>query len=119
MQKRLKNGIQNAMAEGWRERLTMALKRDGRSQAEICRKAGVSHNYLRAILKEGKDPSISNMVRLAQALGVSAAWLVDGLEISPKAEKLLKAWASFPIEEQELLLEYFLRQAAKLKPPQG
>lgn len=105
--------------EDWRSRLERTIKRDGRSQAEICKEAEVSHSYIRAILKEGKDPSIANMAKLAEVLGVSTAWLIDGLEISPKAEKLLRVWAQFPTEEQELLLEYFQRQAAKQKPHQG
>ena len=86
--------------ETWRERLQQALEASGKSQSAIAREAGVGRSYLNGVLVEGKEPTLANFLSLAEALSVSATWLIYGVEISADTEELLRLYSRLPAEQR-------------------
>jgi transcriptional regulator with XRE-family HTH domain len=91
---------------GWRKRLAASVKADGRSLREISLAAGLGHNYLHTVLKVGKEPRISQIGKLAETLGVSISWLMEGIEIDPDSARLLRIWAKYPPENRQGFLDF-------------
>lgn len=54
----------------WRSRLAEAVEKSGRSKRDVSSSAGLGSGYVHSILSEGKDPTVSNMLRICAALGV-------------------------------------------------
>ena len=64
----------------WTKRLNGALKTSGWSKAELARRSGISYDSLNKYLAGKVDqPRGDSLPRLAQALGVSALWLREGV----------------------------------------
>lgn len=59
----------------WRVRLAAALDESGKSKREVSIAAGLGPNYIREILKDGKEPSVGNLMAIAAALNVSVSGL--------------------------------------------
>lgn len=62
------------------ERLRQALKDKNWSIDEFSRRSNVSHTTLHKFAA-GRDVRLSTVERIAQALGVSASWLVYGVTV--------------------------------------
>jgi len=73
----------------WRERLEDAIKSKGRSKRDVSIASGKGPGYVHSILKEGKDPTIDNLIAICGALNVSVYQILFGVEISPETEEIL------------------------------
>ena len=58
------------MGHDWKSLIASEVVRSGRSMRSISKKAGLSPNYLRMVLKCGRKPSIENLSAIATALDV-------------------------------------------------
>lgn len=97
--------LQNAaMREGWLERFKAAVEADGRSLRAISDAAGLGPNYVREMIN-GKEPGVDKLVRLARTLGVSASYLVTGLEMSAEHEEALERLTRLSPEKQKMVLD--------------
>lgn len=74
----------------WRQRLEDEIEKSGRSLREISRASGYGAGYLHSILVEGKDPSISRLMGICSNLGVSAAYILHGIQMTEEDEELLR-----------------------------
>lgn len=65
------------MANDWRERLRLAVARNGRKQAAIAWQAEIAPETLSRILT-GKSarPQLETIARIARACGVTVGWLL-------------------------------------------
>lgn len=98
-----------AMKNGqWRNRLIQAIERSGKSQRAIAQAAGLSPGYLGSILKEGKDPSLSRILKVIDQTDASLYWVLYGIEMSKEEQELLRSYARFTSDQKEA----FLRLAA-------
>jgi transcriptional regulator with XRE-family HTH domain len=93
------------MSEQWRERLQQAYTATGESMRAISLRAGISHNYLYTILVKGQEPSITSMMKLADALGVTLSWLLYGIEIGAQEERLLRLYSQLPERQRQAILD--------------
>ena len=93
-----------AMREGWLQRVRAAIEEDGRSLRTISEAAGLGPNYVSEMLR-GKEPGVDKLVRLAQALGVSASYLVTGLDMSAEHEEALQRLTRLSPEKQRVVLD--------------
>jgi transcriptional regulator with XRE-family HTH domain len=91
------------MDDSWRARLQGILDRDGRSMRDVSLSAGLSAGYLHGILKGGKDSTIDRIAAIADALNVSLAYILIGLEVSPETEKLISLLQSDPASRDAVL----------------
>lgn len=57
-------------------RLRKARVNRGMSASELAEKAGLSHETIRQV-ESGRDPKVSTIERLADALGIAPAWLTN------------------------------------------
>ncbi len=64
----------------WRDRLKARMDELEMSAAELTRAAGVSYTMMHQILKRGVTPSVDNLTKIAHALGMSLAELLEGRE---------------------------------------
>lgn len=67
------------MDHGWRKRLRELIEgTPGLNMKSLSRKAGLGDSYVNDILVRGFKPTIENFVAIAEAAGVSPAWLLSG-----------------------------------------
>jgi transcriptional regulator with XRE-family HTH domain len=93
------------MADRWRDRLKAAFLASGKSMRAVSLESGCAHNYLFEILETGKEPGMDRLLRVAEALDVSLPWLLYGVEIGPREERLLKLYAMLPEAQQRAMLD--------------
>lgn len=87
----------------WKTRLSEAVQKDGRSLRSISLACGLGHGYLHSIFNEGKDPSVARLERICAELGVSVAYILVGIDLSPETERLLNAIEGDPDRRAALL----------------
>jgi hypothetical protein len=90
---------------GWRERLARAAEKSGRSLRDISLKAGMGAGYLHGILVEEKDPTIGNMLKIADQIGVSLSHIIYGIELGADEERLLRFYAQMTPRQKKAFLE--------------
>ncbi|MEH3111531.1 MAG: helix-turn-helix transcriptional regulator [Agrobacterium cavarae] len=80
----------------WRARLRDAMERRGMSAREVSLAAGKGQGYLHSILKEGKDPTVDNLVAVCKVLDVTLAEIIYGIEMSPETAEILSLLEGSP-----------------------
>jgi transcriptional regulator with XRE-family HTH domain len=100
-------------ADTFGERLTRLREDAGFSQSALARRVGVSQSAVSQMEAGERNPSYGMLIQLAEALGVSIAYLVGGSieELSNGEEKHFRRYRALPAEAQRELDEYvdFLR----------
>jgi transcriptional regulator with XRE-family HTH domain len=66
--------------DNWRKRLQDRIDALGLSPREVTRRAGVNPTMVHDILNKGSTPSVENLFRIAQALGMTLTELYEGTE---------------------------------------
>lgn len=74
---------------GWRERLAAAVAASGKSKRAISLAAGMAPGYLYGILSEGKDPTVTNLMKICDEIGASMSFILYGFDISGDLEEIL------------------------------
>lgn len=90
--------------QDWRRRLEEAIKEDGRSARELSLALGRGPGYLFSILKDGRQPTLTNVIAICDELGVSALWLLYGVKVDMQAEELLRHFSSLSDEKKSEFL---------------
>ena len=94
--------MEYAMAD-WRERLDRTISERGETMRSASLKAGLGHNYIHGILKEGKDSTVDRLLAICKALNVSPAFILLGQDAPPEAEALLLLMQNSPERRQAIL----------------
>ncbi len=81
--------IKDIKNDDWRCRLAEAIKKSGKSERAVSLAAGKGPGYVHSILKEGKDPTLDNLIAICGIVGVSLPYIVYGYNISSEAEEIL------------------------------
>ena len=89
--------------QGWRERLQQILDESGKSAREVSLAAGKGPGYVHSIMKEGKDPTIDNLLTICSVLNISLSWLIYGYEISRETEEILQLLEGSPNSREGIL----------------
>jgi transcriptional regulator with XRE-family HTH domain len=89
--------------ETWRDRLSKAVSDSGKSMRAVSLAAGLGPGYVHSILKDEKDPTIENLIAVANATGVSLSYLLYGFEVSPETEEVLQLLESRPGQRSAIL----------------
>lgn len=64
-----------------RERIRAEMSAQGLNPKSLAKKAGLNETYVRDLLEgRSQDPKLSKVLALAQALGKSLSWLIEGVE---------------------------------------
>lgn len=93
----------SAMADSlWRGRLQAALDNSGKSKRAVSLASGNGPGYMHSILKEGKDPTVENLMSVCDALSVSVVYILHGIDVGPDEAELLSALRNHP-EKREAI----------------
>jgi len=95
-------------AETFGERLGRLREDAGLSQSALARRVGVSQSAVSQMESGERNPSYGMLVQLADALGVSVAYLVGAEveELSPIEEKHFRRYRALPTEGKQELSAY-------------
>ncbi len=80
----------------WRDRLAQAIKSSGKSKRAVSLKSGNGPGYVHSIISEGKDPTISNLIAVCDAVPVSIINILHGTDITPEDAELLRILKTDP-----------------------
>lgn len=75
--------------ETWRDRLGAALTEKGLSMRKVSLDSDLGAGYVFSILKEGKEPTIENLVRVCDVVGVPLGRIIFGDGASAERDELL------------------------------
>lgn len=91
------------MSGNWKTRLEEAIRANGKTKRGVSLAAGMAPGYVHSIMKEGKDPTIDNLIKVCNAAGVSLYFVLYGVEMSPETEEIIKLLESSKAKRQGLL----------------
>lgn len=89
----------------WRERLATALKDSGKSKREVSLAAGMGPGYVHSLLAEGKDPTVQNLLKVCEKIGVSLSFILYGYDLTAENEEILRLLKAATPGEREGLLQ--------------
>ena len=92
------------MDSDWKDRLLKALKRKRVSQRRASLGAGLGPGYVNSILKEGKDPTVENLMAVCRAADISLTYVLFGFDMTAETENLMALLESAPPEKRTSLL---------------
>jgi transcriptional regulator with XRE-family HTH domain len=95
------------------EWLRVHMEAKGFSQAELCRRAGVSEGTLSATLTKGHIPKIEAVIRLAEALGGDGLEALYAAEIFRRGDEMPRL---VPPGWEEPLTQVLVREFQKIPP---
>jgi transcriptional regulator with XRE-family HTH domain len=91
------------MNETWQMRAKRAMKHRRLSQERLAETLGMTQGGLGHWLSDARQPSLGDINRIADAIGVSAAWLTHGLGFESGAGKpLLEILLAGALSESQL-----------------
>lgn len=87
------------------DRIALAVERSGKTHIEIATDVGVARPQISMWCSGKRVPELQNLLALAEVLGVSAGWLIEGDrpdQIMDDAEReLLADWRQVPAVNRE------------------
>lgn len=104
----------------WKERLQHAIMDCGKSHREISLAAGLGPGYLHSVFVEGKEPTVTNVLKICRAADISVYRVLAGFEITPEDEDFLRlvSLADADLRRSLLyLLERGVQPQEKQEPP--
>ncbi|WP_336288176.1 MULTISPECIES: XRE family transcriptional regulator [unclassified Bartonella] len=95
--------------DGWRKRLSEALKKSGRSKRSVSLAAGKGAGYLHSILTEGKEPTIESLARICHEINISMNYILyeDGASLEDK--EFIDLVSKLSPEERQAILTLLRR----------
>lgn len=91
------------MSDAWKKRLIDGIEAKGKSQREVSLAAGKGPGYVNSFLKEGKDPTIENLIKVCEAAGLSLYYVLYGVEMSPETEEIIRLLEASESKRKALL----------------
>lgn len=88
---------------GWRGRLYAGLKERDLSMRAASLGAKLGPGVVNSWFKDGKDPSMSNLLAVCEFAGISAAYVLFGFEINEKTAEMLRLIEEHPERRDGIL----------------
>lgn len=89
--------------QDWRARIRAAIKEKKLSMRRVSLDAGKAEGYLHSILADGKDPSIDNLTKVCEVIGISLPYALYGYDMTPETVRLLQLFESHPEKRDSIL----------------
>ncbi|WP_455465871.1 XRE family transcriptional regulator [Bartonella sp. B39] len=99
--------------DGWRQRLSAALKKTGRSKRSISLAAGKGAGYLHSILIEGKEPTIESLSRICHEINISMNYILYGEGASLEDKEFIDLVSKLSSEERQAILTLLRRSTGE------
>ena len=79
------------MTEEWFDRFKAAVQQDPRTPRQISLAAGLGVNYVQQALKDGKNISVANLLKILDVLGgASAFYILTGYDFGPDDDEMCR-----------------------------
>lgn len=102
----------------WKDRLESAILDCGKSMREISLAAKLGPGYVHSILGEGKEPTVTNLLKICRAADISVYRILTGFEIKPKDEDFLRL-VSLADDDLRASLLYLLERGVQQQENQA
>ncbi len=89
--------------DSWRDRLTAAITKSGKSLRAVSLEAGLGPGYVHSILKDDKDPTIDRLLAVCDAVPVSPIHVLLGVEAAPDDVTILRELHANPTARAGIL----------------
>jgi transcriptional regulator with XRE-family HTH domain len=89
------------MPKQWRVRLRAAIQRSGKPMYQVSVEAGLGKTYVSELFRKKKEPTIGPLQRICSVLNVSTSSILEGYELTPNTERIVKIVSLMTPEEQE------------------
>lgn len=86
-----------------RLRLEEAQKKKGYSMRRTALESGLSETTVYGILKQGKDPRATTLLKICDTLGVSVSWVLLGDNPNPDSDEILRHLQENPSKRDAIL----------------
>ena len=86
-----------------RQRIAATLAEKGLSKRSVSLASGNGPGYVHSILAEGKEPTVSNLAAVCDAMGVSLSFILYGHEMSAETEVIIQLLERFPSKRDSIL----------------
>jgi ribonucleoside-diphosphate reductase alpha chain len=73
-----------AVSGDYRKNLLSLIEARGTTMRQLSLDAGLSHGYLHGIIKDGKEPTLDRLTKIAEVLGVEVSAIVGGAYAAPE-----------------------------------
>jgi len=93
----------SAMSEDWRSRLAAGIKANKKTRRGVSLAAGMGAGYVSSLLKEEKDPTIDNLLKICAAADVSVYYVLYGVKIDRETEEIIQILSSSKTRTKGLL----------------
>jgi len=87
----------------WKARLEAAIVESGKSKRAISLDSGNSPGYVHSILTEGKEPKISSLIDVCNAIPVSIIYILHGHDVTPEDSEILELLHRHPEKRAAIL----------------
>jgi transcriptional regulator with XRE-family HTH domain len=101
------------MTDNWKERLLAAIDADGRSARAISMAADLGPNFVTQF-REGREPGVKQVIKLADVLGVSLTYLFLGADLTKQEEEVIRLLRDLSPEGRGAVLQ-LLRSMPSVK----
>lgn len=96
------------MENGWFDRLTDAIKADGRSIRAISLEAKCGPNYIQQMLKDGKKPTVDKLMAILRVLGDAKTFeILTGQKITKEDMEFIRLSAGLDEDAKRAALSFF------------
>lgn len=89
--------------EAVRARLSSAVDASGMSMRQVSLRSNNAAGYVHAIINDGKEPRLTNLAAVCDALNVSLLWVLYGIDASPETEEILRRLEQNPTKRASIL----------------
>lgn len=88
---------------GWRTRLEREIETKKISYRQLSLDAGLGPSFVSEMLR-GKEPTVANLAKVTDKLGISLAYVLTGLDLTPDQESLLSSYLSLSEDDRKSLI---------------
>lgn len=99
--------------DGWRQRLSEALEKSGRSKRSVSLAARKGPGYLHSILSEGKEPTIESLARVCHEINISMNYILYGQGGSLQDKEFIDLISKLSPEERQAVLTLLRRSTGE------
>lgn len=101
------------MTGDWRDRLEAARKASGKSKRAVSIEADCAPGYYHGMITGKQEPGLERLMRIASVLNVSLPFLLYGMEIGPRQERLLRHFEQLDERGQVAFLDFLAARGAR------
>jgi len=86
-----------------RQRLEEKLVEAGVTMRLASSNAGLGKGYVHSVIKAGTEPTVKKLAKICEANGISLAYVLFGIDMSPETQKLVELMESDPDRRDSIL----------------